>query len=52
MYMREQMNVERREKRNDIDSGQKNKAITCDQPLNNNVHLYHDVSLKKEILII
>ncbi len=26
----------------------KNKAITCDSPLNSSVHLYHDVSLKKE----
>ncbi len=35
-------------KKRDIDSGQKNKAITCDSPLNSSVHLYHDVSLKKE----
>jgi hypothetical protein len=36
----------------DIDSEQKHKAITCDQPLNISVHLYHDVSLKKEIFEI
>lgn len=38
----------KRERERDIDSGQKNKAITCNQPSNSRAHLYHDVSLEKE----
>lgn len=26
----------------------KDNVITCDQPLNSNIYLYHDVCLKKE----
>jgi hypothetical protein len=38
----------KKEREGDIDSGQENKAITCDQPLNSRVHPYHDVSSEKE----
>ncbi len=39
------MNIDRER---DTDSGQENKAITCDQPSNSRVNLYHNVSSEKE----
>ena len=32
----------------EIDREQKNNEITCDQPLDRNLCLHHDVNLKKE----